>query len=633
MKRFMQFFFALPIAAAMLCSCNNDAIEEKAVVSIDGLQDSYEFEAIPDNSVTFTITSNVNWSTQLKGLDWVKVEPGRGLASASAQTVTITPIANEDDQVREGVLTIVAGDVKKEVTLTQKAVSVDPELKFVEGVEEDGVFYIDSQNIFGASLKLYSNRDWTADASDMDEWAVVGPLVGNRGRYATIAITPIEANDGDNRYGSIIFSYGGVTKTLTVCHRKFAAEISVLKGDLPATDISVLSIGDAFELTVDANAAWTVSSSSYWVRPSVDAGDYGLSTLTVEIEPNETGQTRTAVLKFVNRDQEVVINISQGNEFISVSEESLTVSKEGGNLSVSVSSSEKWTAVCSDTWLSVTPASATGNADVTINVAAATSDDPRMATVTFRSDDIPEIYKVVTVTQSAKYIDLNVPLLFNSSNQALNMAMNPDYASSGQTGAVSGKGTGRVLSYTYPDNDLIYAQVVSPNDYGMLFIMAKEGNITFKKIWTDDAIEFHFPVSILEKGRTLCFDYGFMGTTYSPQYWNSEISLDGGATWESFVTGTNTTSPAPVSASANTKRTDSSNKETSYKATYLIPKTVEKIEVIARIRCVDGSARTSTSTGHTSPHNSGTVRIIGADHAYQADANKDEIKGPKFYLK
>jgi hypothetical protein len=42
----------------------------------------------------------------------------------------------------------------------------------------------------------------------------------------------------------------------------------------------------------------------------------------------------------------------------------------------------------------------------------------------------------------------------------------------------------------------------------------------------------------------------------------------------------------------------------------------------------------NNGTSATEPHKNGTVRIIGADHDYDGDANKEGVvKGPKFYLK
>lgn len=615
----------------MLCSCNNDALDNKAIVSFNGLKSSYQFEAIPDGKVSFTITTNVNWYLKMEGLDWIKATPGRGLASTSSQTVTIEAIPNEDSQMRTGVMTIVAGDVTKEVTLSQAAASLKPELKFVEGVAADGVFYVDAYDVYGATFKLFCNRDWTADASDMDEWAVVGPLVGNQGRYATISVKPSEPNEGDNVYGTIVFAFDGQTKELTVCHRKFVADLSVSQGETVLTKVDALSIGQTINLTVKANAEWTVTSSAAWARLSAEGGEYGESSLVLTVDPNESGSVRTASLTFDNAGKKVTLTVTQGNEYISVSESSFTIAKEGGNLALKVSSNEKWTAVCSESWISVTPASATGNADVTIKVEQAPNDDVRIGTVTFRSDDLPGIYKVVTVTQSATYVDLTLPLLFNSSDQAWNMANNPDYASSGATGAVSGVGTGRVCSYTYPANDMVYAQVVTPSSYGITYIMAAEGNIAFKKIWTKDAIEFHIPVLKASKDQTLYFDFGVMGTNQAPLYWNAEISIDGGSKWSSFKTGESVTSPEPVSAKSNVTLPGKSNVEKTVNATYVFTKTLEKEEIIVRVICVDGTIQQNGTIGLTAPNSKGTFRIIGADHDY--DATQTEVKGPKFQIK
>ena len=178
---------------------------------------------------------------------------------------------------------------------------------------------------------------------------------------------------------------------------------------------------------------------------------------------------------------------------------------------------------------------------------------------------------------------------------------------------------------------MIYAQVVTPSAYGISFIMAKEGNITFKKIWTKDAIEFHIPTLKADKGQTLYFDYGIMGVAYCPMYWNSEVSLDGGSTWTAFTTGVKATSTN--GAASNTVLPGKSNVESYYNATYTFTKSIQKSEIIVRIICVDGTYSNNGSV-YTAPHNSGTVRFIGVDHDYDGDANKEGVvKGPKIYIK
>lgn len=630
MKRFLYFFMALPAVLVMLFSCSQESLDDKAMVSVDGLVDNYEFEAIPDGSLSFTITSNVNWSIKMEGLDWVQVSPGRGLASSEPQTITLEALANGDSQSRSGVMTIVAGDFAKRVTLSQKPDSSEPELRFVDGVE-DGVHYVDAYNIYGSSLKLYSNCDWTADAGEMDEWAVVGPLYGSKGRYATMSVTLLEVNTAGDRFGEITFSYGGKTKVLKICQREFVPDIQVLNEGVAVTSLEALSIGQTFALNVDANAEWTVTTSASWARISVEEGGYGMTEMALVVEPNETGTARTARLTYTNNGKTVSVNISQGGEYLKVSEEKLSIAKEGGELVLKVTSNEKWTAVSSQEWLTASTTSATGNSDIKLTVAPSADDNVRTATLTLTLDRKPAIQKVVTVTQSAVYVDLTIPVLFNSSQQQWNMTVNPDYASASNTGAVTGLGTGRVCSYTYPENEMVYAQIVTPNSYGPIFIMAKEGNITFKKVWTGDAIEFHIPVIKAEKGKTLCFDYGLMATADCAMYWNSEVSLDGGKTWASFKTNVDKT--APNGASSNSDLPGKSKEEKSYNATYALDETLEKTELIVRIICVDGSY-TQGGESLNGPAGSGTMRFIGADHDHTADANQDGVvKGPKIYLK
>ena len=354
MKRFVQLIIALPIFSAMLCSCNGEELNEKAVLSINGLADSYQFEAIPDGKVSFTIKTNVNWHLEMEGLDWIKASPGRGLASSSEQTVVLEPIVNEDNQVRKGVMTVVAGDKTRKVTFTQEPASLTPQLKFHEGVIEKtvngvttSVFEVDAYNIYGAYFRLSSNCDWEADATDMDEWAVVGPLVGKKGSYATISVTPTEANtSGEDNYGQIVFVYGGDSESqrtdtliLAVCQKKFDPEIEVTESGKNVSSLKAISVGESFELSVRSNADWSVSSSAAWVIPSVEGGIYcKADKVTVAVEPNETGKKREANLTFTNAGVTEQIKITQGNEYISVSEATQVLPKEGKSVSLEVES-------------------------------------------------------------------------------------------------------------------------------------------------------------------------------------------------------------------------------------------------------------------------------------------------------
>jgi hypothetical protein len=301
--------------------------------------------------------------------------------------------------------------------------------------------------------------------------------------------------------------------------------------------------------------------------------------------------------------------------------------------------------------VTITPATGYGNATVTVKPAALEAGAAsRTATITVTTAD-NAVSQTVTLTQNApepvgpvgNYVDLvSTPVLFCSNNYAWNVTNNPDYATSGENGSDtkkpdtetlygSGKGTGKLYSYSHYDNKDIYMQFASPADYAPVFLMAAEGNITAKNVWTDGAFTFYVPVYKLEAGKTLCFDYGTYATNKSARYWISEVSLDGGSTWVAFDTGQTYETPG-LKVAANTDLGTGSRVAYYYAGTYTIANTLENTMIIVRLRCADGTHYMSGTTA-TKPNSSAAVRIIGYDHKVEADANAETVKGPKIYIR
>ena len=73
---------------------------------IEGLQETIEFTAVPTGDVTFSITSNVNWSIAKKNLDWVSITPSEGSGTGKSVTVEIAPQVNTVYEAREGSFTL-----------------------------------------------------------------------------------------------------------------------------------------------------------------------------------------------------------------------------------------------------------------------------------------------------------------------------------------------------------------------------------------------------------------------------------------------------------------------------------------------------------------------------------------------
>ena len=628
MKRFITSLLALPLIVAFAVSCDRTQIEEEESVVIEGLKDKLEFTAVPTGDATFTITSNVNWSIAQKNLDWVSITPSTGNGTGKSVTVVVAPEVNTAYEPREGSFTVTAGKTTRTVTVSQAAAVVEPVFN-VDGVEGD-TFYIEGLNVEGASFNVSSNKDWTAEVAGVS-WATVSPLSGVKDQSATISVVPKSVNESETREGTIAFNYGAdAPKVIKLVHKKFEAEVALSVSELTATAAAVFQNP---VVTVTANGPWTAEISDNWIALDKEEGAAGETQVTVLVRPNETGSDRSGTVTFTNRSKTAVLTVKQGNEFVKASVE--TISTAELEATFDITSNIDWTVTSSESWAKVSPAEGNGNATVTITMDPLAS-GTRTAKITVAAKNIEGLTSVVNLEQKEQaqvaYVNLSeTPVLFCSNNQAWNMDKNPDYATNDKTGAVSGKGTGYLRSYSHYDNEAVYMQFVSPNAFGPMFLMANEGNITAQNIWTDDAFTFHVPVSKIEAGHILNFEYGLYGTKAAPAYWNSEVSFDGGNTWVTFNTGHSYETPV-AKASANSFAGTKEKTEVHVAGKCEVPTVVENAEIIVRMRCADG-AYGINGNERTEPSTSGTFRLIGGDgHDVGDNANVEPVMGPKIYV-
>jgi len=628
MKRFIASLFALPLIVAFAVSCGETQLEEEESVVIEGLKDKLEFTAVPTGDATFTITSNVNWSIAKKNLDWVSITPSTGNGTGKSVTVVVAPEVNTVLEPREGSFTLTAGKTTRTVTVSQAAAVAEPVFN-VEGVEGD-TFYIEGLNVEGASFNVSSNKDWTAEVTGVS-WATVSPLSGAKDTPATISVVPKSVNETETREGTIAFNYGASTpKVIKLVHKKFEAELALSASEVTANAAGVIQNP---VVTVTANGPWTAAISDNWIAVDKEEGIAGETKVTVYVRPNETGADRTGTVTFTNRTKKSVLTVKQGNEFVKASVE--TISTAELEATFDITSNIDWTVTSSESWAKVSPAEGNGNATVTITMDPLAS-GTRTAKITVAAKNIEGLTSVVNLEQKEQaqvaYVNLSeTPVLFCSNNQAWNMDKNPDYATNDKTGAVSGKGTGYLRSYSHYDNEAVYMQFVSPNAFGPMFLMANEGNITAQNIWTDDAFTFHIPVSKIEAGHILNFEYGLFGTKAAPAYWNSEVSFDGGKTWVTFNTGHSYETPV-AKASANCFAGTKEKTEVHVAGKCEVPTVVENAEIIVRMRCADG-AYGINGNERTEPSTSGTFRLIGGEgHDVGDNANVEPVMGPKIYV-
>ena len=623
----MRSLLALPLILSFAISCNEE-IEQTESVEIEGLRETIEFTAVPTGDVTFSVTSNVNWAIAKKNLDWVSITPSKGTGNGQSVTVVVEPEVNTEYEPREGSFTLTAGKTTKTVKVSQAAAVAEPVFN-VDGVEGD-TFYIEGLNDAGATFNVSSNKDWTAEVTGVT-WATVSPLSGAKDTPVTITIVPKSVNETETREGTIAFDYGAdAPKVIKLVHKKFEAELT-----LSATEMTANSAG-VFQnsvVTVSANGPWTAEISDNWIAVDKEENAGGETQVEVFVRPNETGAERTGTVTFKNRSKTSVLTVKQAGEFVKASVQNISTAELEATFEVA--SNVDWTVTSSQAWATVSPAEGNGNGTVTVTMEPLAS-GTRTAQITVAAKNIEGLTSVVTLEQKEQiqvtYVNLSeTPVLFCSNNMAWNMQHNPDYASKDKTGAVTGKGTGQLLSYSHVENPFVYMEFVSPGAYDPMFIMAAEGNITAQNIWTDDAFTFHIPVEKIEAGQVLNFEYGLYGTKAAPAYWASEASFDGGNTWIAFITGHSYETPV-AKAAANSYAGTKDKAEVNLLGKCEVPATVENAEIIVRMRCADG-AYGINGNERTEPSTSGTFRLIGGEgHDVENNANTDPVMGPKIYV-
>ena len=203
----------------------------------------------------------------------------------------------------------------------------------------------------------------------------------------------------------------------------------------PKLNVDGLSLGAGNEVVVPAagldvtfsitsNLGYTVTSSQSWatVTPAAVSNEDGKDVKTaviVAVEANETAEVREAVIKVVTEknpalDYSFTVKQSAGKEPVSFYVTTtdlheitapIEVVEKATSASVIVVSNVSWTASSDQTWLTVSPASATIENEevpttVSFTVEANSVTEVRTANVTFTAEGVEPV--VVSVSQAAK---------------------------------------------------------------------------------------------------------------------------------------------------------------------------------------------------------------------------------------
>ena len=141
----------LAVCAVVLSCEKNPSADETPALTLGSVTEvSISADGGP---ASFTFTSNQDWIVS-PNASWVTVDPVSGKASETPVTVNVTFDPNPDYEARTTTILIKAGDLSKEIPVTQEA-AVKPTVQIPDDVVDMGFTYVAVENGVSKTYRVY----------------------------------------------------------------------------------------------------------------------------------------------------------------------------------------------------------------------------------------------------------------------------------------------------------------------------------------------------------------------------------------------------------------------------------------------------------------------------------------------
>lgn len=206
---------------------------------------------------------------------------------------------------------------------------------------------------------------------------------------------------GNARSAQVALSANGVNSVLSVVQRaaNISSTIEYLEFTYEASSATI---------DVEADASWKAVASE-WIGLSQTAGTAGKSSMTVEVPKNASANPRTGfVYLTIDGTNRIEIPVKQGCISFDVSVSEMNFDSFGGTKSFAISSNNSWKVNSRPDWIDLSSNSGKGNAVVNVTVKENNTTTTKSGKIELSTED-NVIKRTISVTQSAKQIDFNVP--------------------------------------------------------------------------------------------------------------------------------------------------------------------------------------------------------------------------------
>lgn len=376
-------------AFSMPLSVYQSAAEPYAVPEMDELYTSGYASA-----TELMVEGNCSWSFE-SSKTWISA-----IRNEDGKSMTVYVDENATGSSRSGYLWIVyEGKTLASIWVYQSAAQVSVATKTLAFENTAGTY----------ELKLTSEASWTAETSN--SWIQVSPASGKAGE-STIKISAVTNTGVSDRSGYVYIYIGGYIKaSIPVTQRG-------LYLDWDASSLSFSSEEEEKTIRITSNTSWSVSVFPSWMSVSPTSGT-GSQDVRIKVADNPEITSRTAKITLsqpglsINSD----LYVTQKGKTFQYGSSSIECSDKAQDIKVKVTTTGKWSAVSNDSWISVSPASTTGSADLIISVEENDEDGIRSGSVTLT---IGNTSYSISVIQSGKYFMIDYGMaMFGSTGAEL----------------------------------------------------------------------------------------------------------------------------------------------------------------------------------------------------------------------
>lgn len=288
--------------------------------------------------VKFQVYSNFPWTVEAIGITWIDILPYGG---QQGEWVLLQCDPNGGDQARQAIIHVIAGQVVKEIVVTQSGaeLTLNPSslLFSPEGGEE--------------ALEVYSNTCWQLE-TDAD-WIFINQMSGEG--YAVLQIS-CALNCGLTQEGIITLTAEGgeISQSFLVTQLGAPLAVSPQLIQMPA-------IGGSQIIEITANLGWVATPADNWISLEPDSAPGG-SQLILTCLPNLLATPRTTYVVVATDCSMELITIHQSGQssFLFAEPDTIYFSPGIDTQFVLISSNAEWVVTGKPDWVDVSPSGSFG---------------------------------------------------------------------------------------------------------------------------------------------------------------------------------------------------------------------------------------------------------------------------------